>query len=124
MYQGSAPDEPVNVPQGTAADVNAQNPNPQFFGGSNAEGVIDALITKVEFLLSHFDLWNEDDCFTFPDGETWERRHSHVLEVEGDPSSLTFQIERALLHRHPVTLPRERARNYAELAAWVIQGGQ
>jgi hypothetical protein len=33
--------------------------------------------------------------------------------------SLTEQIERALLLRHPVTLPPERARNYAELAAFV-----
>lgn len=106
--------------------MNPQNSKSQLFGGAirNPDGEIDALITKVEFLLTHFDLWSEDNCFTFPDGETWERRHSHVPEVDGNPSSLTVQIERALLHRHPVTLPRERARNYAELAAWVIQGGQ
>lgn len=42
---------------------------------------------------------------------------------EGIQASLTCRIERALLIRHPVTLPPERARNYAELAAFVIQGG-
>jgi hypothetical protein len=106
--------------------MNAQNPKSQSFGEPirNPDAVIDELISKVEFLLNLFNLWSEDGHFTFPDGDRWDCSHQTILEVDGNPSSLTVRIERALLSRHPVTLPRERARNYAELAAWVVQGGQ
>lgn len=72
-----------------ATDVNAQKSKSQIFWGSirNPDGVIDDLIGRVEFLLNHFDLWSEDGCFTFPDGETWERRHSQMPKVDGNPRS-------------------------------------
>lgn len=41
------------------------------------------------------------------------------MAIEGSPHSLTHRIEQALLARHPVTLPPERARNYAEIATAV-----
>lgn len=42
------------------------------------------------------------------------------IELEGNPASLTHRIQSTLLTRHPVTLPAERARNYAELAAHAV----
>jgi hypothetical protein len=48
-----------------------------------------------------------------------DREWNATYPTEGNPSSLTVRIERALLARHPVTLHRQRARNYAELAAFV-----
>lgn len=36
--------------------------------------ITEELEAKVVFLLDTFNLWSEDGHFTFPDGDTWERR--------------------------------------------------
>lgn len=49
--------------------------------------------------------------------------HNIPPAIDGDPMSLTARIQRALLRRHPVTLAPDRARNYAEIAAYIAKGG-
>jgi len=42
--------------------------------GEEARFFIEDLTEKVYFLLSTYNLWAEDGTYTFPDGDTWEKK--------------------------------------------------